>query len=683
MQEQFLIFTESEWWLIPITILSALLSWILYSNKSRPWSSRMNLFLATLRFIATWLVLVLILNPIANLTSYEEERPIIAIAVDNSTSSLIHQDSTTLIQGIRSIQETLASKQYQVQSYDLISRKDLDQIVFDAARTNLNQQLKQIERRLANQNLAAIIQITDGIVTNGFLPNQTSFGQPIHTLGIGDTIPPKDIRINSVIANNIVYLGNLFNAKALISTEGFVGENVNLTVSRNGTTIQTKKLDLKEVQEVDFTIDAEKSGLFRYSINITPLEGEVSAANNTYDFYVDVIDGKENILIIAPAPHPDIRAIRSSLEVNENYATYIAIPGLSEKPENIDFDVVIYHNAFKNGANLTESLGIENLPTFYISTERPAAQRLTEIVNVSLGEYNGQSDNVSVTMNDTFSKFRLTRDLLSRFDGLPSLKVPFADYALSGPHDVLLYQQVGRITTQKPLLSFYDDGSSKFVLMMANGIWKWKLQEGAISGDSELFDELITKTIQYLSIRNDKKPFVVTPKERLFQEGEGVRFSVEIYDAVFDRVEGQPFTITVKNEADSSFQYSFVSDDQVSDFSLGNLQSGTYNFEAKTTSENKAQSVEGQFVVQKLQVENIKQQADHRMLKLLSQNTQGRYFHINEIEDLNAFLDDQSYSGILKSHNEFIPLKESLWVICLIILIASTEWFLRKYLGSY
>jgi hypothetical protein len=44
---------------------------------------------------------------------------------------------------------------------------------------------------------------------------------------------------------------------------------------------------------------------------------EFTAQNNSRDAYIEVIDGKEKILLLAAAPHPDIKAIKSALEKNE------------------------------------------------------------------------------------------------------------------------------------------------------------------------------------------------------------------------------------------------------------------------------------------------------------------------------------------------------------------------------
>ena len=61
------------------------------------------------------------------------------------------------------------------------------------------------------------------------------------------------------------------------------------------------------------------SVIFQTNETIDFLSGEFSNRNNRQDVYVEVIDGKEKILLLALAPHPDVKALKSIIEKNENY----------------------------------------------------------------------------------------------------------------------------------------------------------------------------------------------------------------------------------------------------------------------------------------------------------------------------------------------------------------------------
>ena len=59
------------------------------------------------------------------------------------------------------------------------------------------------------------------------------------------------------------------------------------------------------MNEVDFEVEAKKAGLLHLTINIPDMEGESTTENNKKDIFIEVIEGKEKILIISPAPHPE------------------------------------------------------------------------------------------------------------------------------------------------------------------------------------------------------------------------------------------------------------------------------------------------------------------------------------------------------------------------------------------
>ena len=71
------------------------------------------------------------------------------------------------------------------------------------------------------------------------------------------------------------------------------------------------------------------------------------------------------------------------------------------------------------------------------------------------------------------------------------------------------------------------------------------------------------------------------------------------------------------------------------------------------------------------------------MLRTLSTQNNGKFFVANQLEKLNDFL--SSYQApdkvtSVEEMNEFINLK---WVFFVLLFLATIEWGVRKYLGSY
>ena len=71
--------------------------------------------------------------------------------------------------------------------------------------------------------------------------------------------------------------------------------------------------------------------------------------------------------------------------------------------------------------------------------------------------------------------------------------------------DILLYQKTGSIVTNNPLMFFDQNLNSKSGVILGEGIWRWKLHDYLKNNNNDSFDEMILKTIQYLSVKADKK----------------------------------------------------------------------------------------------------------------------------------------------------------------------------------
>ena len=74
----------------------------------------------------------------------------------------------------------------------------------------------------------------------------------------------------------------------------------------------------------------------------SPVEGEVSKVNNSRDFVVTVLDGRQKVLIFAQSPHPDMGALRQSFSANKNIEVKTVFLG-DPVPNFAEFDLIILH----------------------------------------------------------------------------------------------------------------------------------------------------------------------------------------------------------------------------------------------------------------------------------------------------------------------------------------------------
>ncbi|MDH5400390.1 MAG: hypothetical protein OEX02_19710, partial [Cyclobacteriaceae bacterium] len=105
--------------------------------------------------------------------------------------------------------------------------------------------------------------------------------------------------------------------------------------------------------------------------------------------------------------------------------------------------------------------------------------------------------------------------------------------------------------------------------------------------------------------------------------------------------------------------------------------------DATATNNDLRYPARGEFIVDEIQVEYMNLTADFNLMRKLSRENNGKYFHINQAEQLENELTPELARGIIHTHNTFKPLIQWEWVFVLFLVLFTTEWFLRKYYGTY
>lgn len=674
MERNFLEFGLPAWWILPAILGAAALAYLLYRKENVPWNQNKNILLGTLRFLAVLLILLLFLNPILQQFDDTIERPVVVLGVDNSSSiASIHDESDQekIRQLVDDLSDDLADeKDYRIEVRSL-SGEQIDSLNFDEPKTNLSGFFRRMSTEFSGQNLASMVIFSDGIYNRGSSPEYRSFNFPVITVGLGDSIPQKDIAISRVRSNEVAYSGNEFPVEVEISRVGFSDESVELEVRNSGNLLEKITLEPGINRHV-FFLNADAEGAKRYVLRVSEKDGEVTYENNRHDLFIEILESKKQVLISGISPHPDMKAIRSALEETGNYDISLQIAGMNALSEERDFDVQIVFDGQQR---------VPGVAGYWIINSSPTGAHLQQTPFVSV-QTRGQTDKVTPSLNSDFTSFKLNREI-GRLKGYSPISVPFGEYTLSGPYEVLFYQKIGSVVTDKPLLAVVDDGTKRLAISLGQGIWQWRLQETARYGDHQLFTEFIQKLVQYLSINESKKQFRVTKGLETFTENEVVFFDVEIYDDIFQYVEGQPYTITITDEEKDSrsFEYVFGAGNKVAETNI--LSPGTYSFTATTTLAGKTMQETGQFVVNALQLEQRNLTADHRVLRSISQKSGGQFFHLNQEALFRDYMNSTSYTGIIHADTRRSPIIDFFWGFVIIACLLGAEWILRKAWGGY
>jgi hypothetical protein len=663
-------------WVIVSMFTGLALAFFLYSKKQIPWNRNVNIFLGFLRFTAITLIVVLLFDPTIELNINNTEKPVVALAIDDSESILLRSDSLQLATFDLKTNNIQNKLDYQLETYFLSENKSFNG--FDQTSTNLSGLLKKIQNIHEFDNLAGIVLVSDGIHNSGSSPQYTNYPTPIFTIGMGDTIPPKDLSISKVTSNRVAFEGNQFPIQVQLTNNGYQGENAVLSLRKNGREVTSQTIKLSGSQNIiTFIVDANEKGLNRYSLRASKLDGESSFDNNRQNVFIDVIESTVKVLIVAQSPHPDIAAIRTVLSSSKNYQVDLYIKGLSKKPEITDYNCIIYHNT------LATDLNVNTLGSWYILGKRtPINQVNSKLSFLNITVKNRNDDKVRPSLNEDFALFDIEADMENIID-YPPINVPFGDYLTSGPTNTFLYQKVGSVTTDKPLMMFFDDGTEKQALTMSSGIWQWKLQEAAAFEESKFFDEMVLKTIQYLSLNEDKKRFIAQPRKKTFNVNETISIDTEVYNQIFERAYNQAIDINITSEDGERKSQQITNAPNNNTIRIGGLKEGIYTYRATVNIGGLEKFIEsGQFLVEENKLESILLTADHNLLRNISRNSGGQYFHINDFDKVIAQLKEAQYQGIIKTKKSFLPLISTIWYLLIIMLLLTTEWVLRKYNGA-
>ena len=685
-------------WFIPCCLLvGALYAWVLYRKKHGfpEVSMRLIGMMSALRFLVVSFLCFLLFAPLLRINSRELEKPVILFLQDNSESITQVSDSlfykTNYPKQVEQLQKDLEAE------YDFKSYSFDDQLIdslplnFKGKETDISNALKSIYDLYENRNVGAIILSSDGIFNKGSNPLYLNrvIQAPIYTVALGDTVTRRDLVLRDLRHNQLAFLNNTFPVNIVIQAQKLAGKESVLSIEHNGQVIVQEPFYVKESAELktfDFQIKADQVGVQRYTVKIKGLNEEFTLANNTKDFFIEVADRRQKVLVLASSAHPDVAAIRSSLESNKNYEVTVQ---LADKFTGSlkEYSLVILHqlpSITNTIASVQAQLNAEGIPTWTIigSATLPGALNSQQRLIQLNGSRGGMND-VYPLLNSSFALFTLSDELRTAISIWGPLQLPIGSYVMQSSAVSLIHQKIGSVPTQFPLFVFSSDQESKSALLAGEGIWRWRMQNFAETGSHDLFDELITKTVQYLSIRNERKNLRVITKKS-FNENERIRFDAEVYNASYESINTPDVAIEITDSKGNRYPYSFSRSTSAYTLDAGIFRAGEYAFSAKTVIGGKEYKDGGQFLVKPVTIERTNGRADHILLSTLSGRTGGELI---QAKDLNSLAEKIKARSDVKpvSHMEsrLQDLIQFPWIFALILVLLCTEWFLRKYLGSY
>ena len=683
-----MITTEYPIWLVLVCLLAGLgYAFLLYRKPKQDVNKTIHYLLFALRFLVVSFLCFFLLNPLIKNTTTYTEKPIIIIAADNSASIAKNKDSVfyknEFPASLHKFSEALADK-YEVHFMRFAGDvKQDDTLNYSGKETDLSNVFSEIQNNFEGKNVGAVVLATDGLYNTGNNPMSDlgNANYPVFTIALGDTTLQRDAFIKKINHNQTAYIGNQFPVEVQVQAADLQGKEAVLSILQDGKKLAEQKIKYTSnnyTGVLNFLLNADKAGLQRYQAILTFTDGEQIKNNNNMPFVVDVIDKREKILLLVGAPHPDVATLKQTIEANQSYEVEVELAerfNTSLKP----YSLLILHNVNQNN-NAFKKLSAE-IAANKTSVWQFSKNDFWAFPSVRFASSISRYNDAEPIFNSGFSLFNVSNELKNYLKEFPAVTCALTSYKVSNGAVALINQQIGQVKTENPILVFADNGGQKSALFCAEGLWRWKLRDFADHENNIVFEELIQKTVQYLSVKADKSFFRVFTK-KIINENEPLEFDAEAFNPSYELINEPEVSIIIADEAKKQFTYTFSKTTNAYHLSPGNFPAGDYTFTAQIKINNQLYTQKGAFTVKPLLAEFTSTTADHALLYNISKKTSGQLFYPKQLNDLqNKLLENDNIKTLVheqKQVNDFINLK-TLFFILLVFL--SVEWFVRKYNG--
>lgn len=324
--------SSSLWLLLAVTAIG-LLAW--YASRI-PWGMSKFRWAAIIAMMAcsSALLFLILLNPI-----WHERipppagKPRLAIVVDASASMAAADlpNGQTRYQAATEIAKSCAASladRFEIQTYtftNTVLASSVDELSKEPPKGQITDLAAAISGSIDPNRSAgqAVLLLSDGNHNAvGGTPRvlaavslARAVDAPIFTTTLGTDAEIHDLAIRLYSPQQLSFIGQTVPVTAFVRRRGRAPQAVNVVLEQNGQVISTQQVFVAgdAEQEVQFQVQQDQAGLYRYEAKIEPFEGEVTQVNNYGTFLLRVVDEPIRVLLVEGKPYWDSKFLMRTL----------------------------------------------------------------------------------------------------------------------------------------------------------------------------------------------------------------------------------------------------------------------------------------------------------------------------------------------------------------------------------
>ena len=599
----------------------------------------------------------------------------------------------------------------------------INQLDTTAPATATGDAIREVLTASRGQQLGGIVVVSDGGLNSG-LPGTAAAqlarqeGVPLFLWGVGVS-NVLDVIVPELFAPDVVFKDDEVPVTVRVRNRGLAGQTVTVALTLNDTKVaeQSIVLDPAGEQTVALTFTPKSPGEFKLSATASPRDDEAVKDNNTASQALRVVDGKLKVLYVEQSPRYEYHFLSTALLRDRRVEAKIFLveadkaiagPGTpylsafpTQREELFKYNLVILgdvdpralgDDALKMldehvgqfGGGFLMIAGRRHAPAAYVGTplarllpvDVPPSSRVAfnprtakpddKPLPVELTPAGKQSD-VLKLLDDPAANQRLwasRRPLYWAFGG--ATPKPAAEVLME-----FVDTRVGGRTGKTPLIALQQFGAGTTAFVGSDNLWRWR----ADNGDS-VYVKFWGQMVQRLALPH----FLgASPRTRLTSE----RRSYAVFDRVviFARLYDQSFRPIVEPSMRGNYQ---TAQGQRNEVPLQPVpdQPGLYRAEFPATEIGQVQfwvdrdvDTKLDFTVTEPKLEFADTAMNETLLRQMATASGGAF--VRE-EDLHTLPDQlQAKNELVKSRVE-IELAFTPLYFALLMIVAGTEWFVRK-----
>jgi hypothetical protein len=702
--------------------------------------------LITLRSFAIAIIIFIIFQPILSLTRTSERTPEIALALDRSRSMQLPQSGDDTVESnsrrnamTKSINQILPNEVHantkEVVTFGFDEQTDIITTPIDSVKTNglttdISSLFSAISQKSNEKNFGAIILYSDGAFTAGANPIYAAekLGVPVYAVGLGDSAERRDVAITDLFTSEVATVGIAQPVDVNLRITGMLqGEKVRVTLVSDENIIGETDFVVRDNQNdytTSFQFTPKKEGTLKLTAKASSASSETTLKNNLRISYVRVLKNTFRIVLIAGAPSSDVSFIRNFYSGRKEIelVTYIGKQGAEfyegklsvDKVNNADLVILIGYpiaETTPDQLNIVKRLLInESRSLLFIPSRQVDYVKLKEFEDalpftLSQTRIATNEIKVSTSLNPAKADDPIMRsgsdrgEAATNWEGLAPLIKTETNFSAKPEAEVLAEASIQGVNLGQPLIISRRLGRSRQIAFTGYGLWQWKLvsfgrekvyQSLSRTNDTtnlqSALDIFLGNATRWLVTRDDQKQVRIAPTRKLYEAGERIEFTGQVFDESFLPVDGAivstaisgasiaaPINLTLEPLVGGRYAVRLPQ----------GLPAGDYVYSGEAKKDEKSLGIDGgRFNVGEYSAEFAEPRMRSDILRALAEKTGGKFYTPQTAASLlaDSKANPRFRTKIIENTSKY-EARNTWQLLVLAICLFAVEWFIRKRVG--